>query len=281
LRYEAYLLSKLSTISAIRGQAVDDALGERLVPALNRGLLPECEHIKAAARERLTEMLEFAKEHQMVERLAQPDKLPDHFTMLFENEYGEGVNSDEIERAYSEVDSSIENLYGLNELLETLTATDYIITQRALTWKIGENSVRAVPDVVAFCRDQPPIVLDWKVHFFANADAARQLASYSLALARANPHRDFPFSSLGWSEAETRLLEAQLLKGEVREFDYSEDDYKDLEQWITSQIMEISLALHGRKKSNEFGPEDFPAAFDGRPCQRCNFKKLCWNQELA
>jgi hypothetical protein len=36
LRYEAYLLSKLQSLSAIRGQAVDDALSERLVPALQR-----------------------------------------------------------------------------------------------------------------------------------------------------------------------------------------------------------------------------------------------------
>jgi hypothetical protein len=69
-----------------------------------------------------------------------------------------------------------------------------------------------VPDVLAFFAEEPPIVLDWKVHFFASADAGRQLASDALALARAAPHKDFPFSADGFPETETQLLEVQLLK---------------------------------------------------------------------
>lgn len=280
-RYEAYLLSKLTSVSSVRGQAVDDALTERLIPAVNRGFVPDCGQLQQFARDRFTNVLKLAREIPLSERVSNPAKLPEHFRLLFDDEYGSGTEDDEIDSGYAEIDASLSNLYESDRVLQTLLGSDYAVSQRALTWKVGEDSVRAVPDVIAFSNDEPPIVLDWKVHFFANADASRQLASYSLALARVNPHRDFPFSSVGWPEAETRLWEFQLLKGELREFEYSADEYEDLEQWITGRVMETSLSLHGRKKSSDFGPEEFPAAFDGRQCERCNFKRLCWNQESA
>lgn len=280
-RYEAYLLAKLSSVSSIRGQAVDDALTERLIPSLNRGRIPACRSIQQFAQHRFTNVLELAREASLDDRVSEPKKLPAHFRFLFDDLYGDGSDEDEIDRAYQEIDDSIENLYETDEVLDTLRASDYAISQRALTWRVGEHSVRAVPDVIAFFTVEPPLVLDWKVHVFGNADAARQLASYSLALARVKPHRDFPFSTEGWPETETRLWECQLLKAELRKFEYSADEYNDLDQWIASRVTETSLSLHGRKKSNDFAPEDFPTAFDGRPCERCNFKRLCWNRESA
>jgi hypothetical protein len=73
---EAYLLSKLQSLSAIRGQAVDDALSERLVPALQRKLLPSAEDIRRRARQLFEERLSCAKLHPLAERLAAPGKLP-------------------------------------------------------------------------------------------------------------------------------------------------------------------------------------------------------------
>jgi hypothetical protein len=280
-RYEAFLLSKLQSLSALRGQVVDDVLSEHLVPALNRGIVPRCEEIRSRARERFEQRLAYAKAHQLDQRLSAPAKLPDQFAMLFDYEYGVGITDEDYDRAFAEIDSSIENLFAMEDLLDTLKGSERILSQRALMWKIGENSIRAVPDVIAFFRQTAPIVLDWKVHYFANADAARQLASYALALARVNPHKDFPLSAVGWPEIRTRLLEVQLLKGEIREHEYSEDEYADLEGWIVSRVLEANLALYGRKKSSDFLPTDFPTAFDGRQCSICNFKRLCWSKDLT
>ncbi len=152
LRYEAYLLSKLQSLSAIRGQAVDDALSEYLVSALNWGTIPRLEEIRSRARERFEHRLTYAKAHQLNQRLAEPAKLPDQFAMLFDNEYGEGVQDEEYDRALAEIDKSIENLFAMEELLDTLRSAERVISQRALMWKIGETSIRAVPDVIAFFR---------------------------------------------------------------------------------------------------------------------------------
>ncbi len=78
---------------------------------------------------------------------------------------------------------------------------------------------------------------------------------------------------------QTRLIEVQLLKSEIRVHEYAEDEYEELENWIASQVLETSLALYGRRKSSDFLPTDFPTAYDGRQCVRCNFKRLCWSKD--
>lgn len=129
-RYEAYLLSKLSSVSSIRGQAVDDALTGKLIPSLNRGRIPDYRSIRQFARDRFASVLELAREVSLDVRVTEPKKLPEHFRLLFEDLYGDGGNEDEIDRAYQEIDGSIENLYETDDVLETLRASDYAISQR-------------------------------------------------------------------------------------------------------------------------------------------------------
>jgi hypothetical protein len=131
-RYEAFLLSKLQSLSALRGQVVDDVLSEHLVPALNRGIVPRCEEIQSHARERFEQRLAYAKAHQLDQRLSALAKLPDQFAMLFDYEYGVGIMNEDYDRAFAEIDESIENLFAIEELLDTLKGSERILSQRAL-----------------------------------------------------------------------------------------------------------------------------------------------------
>jgi len=50
-RWEAYLLSKLQTVSAWRGQVVDTAVTTTLVPALNNRVAPDLNRCLGRARQ--------------------------------------------------------------------------------------------------------------------------------------------------------------------------------------------------------------------------------------
>ena len=194
-RYEAYLLSKLQSISSLRGHALDEAISDFAIPAFNKHRSVSKQELLDFAIRRFESKLKFVKDHQLNRRLKNSAKLPDHFAMLFDREYGNVVKDEEFDRAFSEIESAIDNFFEIDQLIDTLHQSNRIVSQRALMWKVGINTVRAVPDAIAFFEHDPPIVFDWKVHYFGNADAGRQLASYAIALARAKPHRDFPFSA--------------------------------------------------------------------------------------
>lgn len=275
-RREAYVLSKLQTIGAIRGDVVDDVLSVRLIPALNRGFIPDCDQLVKMALSMFDRRMTVVREHRLEEYVANGTKLPDDFTILFDVEYGDGIDEDKVEEARAEVEKAVKNLYELSDVLDELRGSSYVISQRALTYRVADFSVKAVPDVIAFYDDAPPVVLDWKVHFFGNADAAKQLASYSLALCKVDPHRDFPFAAEGFPAEETRLLEAQLLTPELREHEFSANEHASLEEHIAVRAEEMNLAVAGRKKASDFAPEDFSPAYEPRQCQRCPFKRLCW-----
>ncbi len=275
-RREAYLLSKLQTIGALRGNVVDDALSNRLVRSLNRGVIPECETVVSHALELFEQKMAVVREHPLESYIESGAKLPENFAVLFDREYGSGLQEEQIEVARSEIRNAIENLYELDQLLEYLSSAQYLVEQRPLTFYLADMTFRAIPDVIAFFDDEPPIVLDWKVHFFGNADAAKQLACYSLALSEVAPHRDFPASMEGYPIQDTRLWEAQLLTPELRKHEYDSDEYASLEEEMVTRAEEMNMSLCGKAKASDFAPQDFLPAYEPRQCERCPFKRLCW-----
>ena len=102
-------------------------------------------------------------------------------------------SANELECAREEVLCALTNLYRMDEIKTRMRAAEYLVPQRrALMFRRTDHTVRAVPDLIAFYRDQPPLIFDWKVHVFGLQEAWLQLAVYALALLPATPHKDFP-----------------------------------------------------------------------------------------
>lgn len=275
----AYLLSKLESLSALRGKVVDDVLSTRLVSALNHSRLPDKQRTVAECLSTFDRRIHEAKQHRIDEFSSNNVKLPEDFTVLQEIHYGNGVTDEDILRSRKEIVLAIDNLFEMEELLESLRVSRYVIAQRALSYRSGMWPVKAVPDLIAFYDHEPPVVLDWKVHFFANADAAKQLASYALALVKNNaekPHRDFPPKLNQWNWTDIRLWEAQLLVPDLRIHEYDEDQYDALQETIAIGAERMAMSLAGRVKASDFQPADFQTAIEPRRCSSCNFKELCW-----
>ena len=138
-------------------------------------------------------------------------------------------------------------------------------------------TVRAVPDAVIFYDDTPPLIVDWKVHVFGLQEAWTQLATYAIALMRCKPHSDFPASFVGGrsptcgsrrpSSSLTRRATTQLSEGDVERAD----------AYIAQSVTLMLLATEGRRKRSS-RLTDFPVAASPEICQRCPYRKLCWEE---
>jgi hypothetical protein len=274
-RHEAYLLSKLQTVSAWRGQIVDKAIETSLVPALNAHRLGSLQQCLAWARQLYDAQLAFALRHGLHDEGLKPSKVGDEFAAFLAVEHGQGVPPEELDRAWGEIEQALTNLFGMTDLLNDLRRAEFVMAQRPLQFKHGEVTVKAVPDLVAFYRDRHPLIVDWKVHVFGNRDYWLQLVTYALALTRCRRHRDFPISFQGCGPTDVRLVEAQLLTNRLREHEIDDDDVGEVEDHIADSAARMALALDG-KKCSALTPSDFPVTIYPESCEGCPFRGPCW-----
>jgi hypothetical protein len=275
-RREAYLLSKLQSISAWRGQIVDTVVEQVLVPALNQGNRPMLNEVLATARMIFEKQLAFGRQHRVRNPGFKVTEAGDSFAAFYAVEYGNGISDIEAAAAWADVEKALRNLFGLIEFKNLLRTAKYRIAQRSLLFEHAGAKVRAVPDLIAFFADRPPVIVDWKVHTFGVRDYRDQLLTYAIALMRAKPHRDFPSNLNCWKEFDVELIEVQLLRGVIRRHSVEEADVQATDQRIAESIVTLQLA-RGGQEDEKLSADDFPAAFEPRTCQTCPYRKLCWN----
>jgi PD-(D/E)XK nuclease superfamily len=276
LRHEAYLLSKLQSLYAWRGQIVDAALGNLVVADLNANRSPTLSDALKYARRLFEMQKDFGLKHRIRDPGISITDVGPSFAAFSKIEEGESISPEDFARAWNDIETAIRNVWKLNELRERVRAGTYRVAQRTLQFQHCGANVRAVPDLIVFFSNRSPVIVDWKVHTFGTRDYADQLATYSLALTRTAPHNDFPMLAARCRPHEIELIEAQLLLGSARVHTLNEDDIHRTEERIAEGIVTLQLAYDG-KPSSELQPEDFPTARNPNTCQRCPFRKICWN----
>jgi len=279
LRRKLYFLSKLQSVSAWRGQIVDDVISEVLIPAIVFKRRVTLEQLKAAARQRFERQLACAKQHKLLSPGFSPTALGADFAAFHCMEYGNGIDEAELKKSAEEIEQSLTNLFSMDQVKELLKSATKLVPQRPLFFPHSGVSVRAVPDMIAFFSNRPPVIVDWKVHFFGIDEAWRQLAVYALALTRCNPHRDFPSTLQTHRVGDIELVEVQLLTNHVRRSTLDEDEVEAAESYIAESATEMMLAVGGRKPS-ELSAEEFSVAWFRSSCQSCAFKCVCWGEEV-
>jgi hypothetical protein len=273
-RRRAYRLSKLRTLSAWRGQIVDDAISALIIPALNRHRIVTLREVKSWAHARFDRQLAFALKHPINDPDLDVSAAGDAFTLFFEMEYGTAPSAEDIGRAWNEIESALTNLYAMDEVKNALKSADYVIAQRRLQFDLMDGvNVAASPDAIAFRPQAAPAIVDWKVRVFGQNDAWLQLAIYALALSRTK-HRDFPPHAV-CEPKDVVLLEAQLLTASLREHRVEQDHIDEAEEYIISSACEMSSLVDGRKYP-DLKPDDFLPAVRAETCQRCSFRSICW-----
>ncbi len=276
IRQRAYRMSKLQSLSAWRGNLVDQVLSQEVLPAFGQGRSITLDQAMASAMIRFDRQLAIGRAHRLHEAGFKPSSLGDDFVAFHVLEYAGVLDEGEVERARDEVIRALQSFFGMEELIARLCKADRLVTQRALSFTHADTTVRAVPDLIVFKEGQPPAIVDWKVHAFGWRDAWLQLAVYAAALARGTPHSDFPVME-PFSETEIGLLEVQLLKGTLRRHRLTDEQFAQADAYIARSFESMLLAtdcMNG--KASTLPPTDFPVTRYASACESCPYRSMCW-----
>lgn len=276
MRHEAYLLSKLQTISAWRGSVVDQVIQKCYALPLANGGSPSRSDTLNYARTIFNQQVRFARANRVREAGMTVKKGGANFAAFFDVEYGDGVAQKDIQTAWHDTETALINLLEMTDLQSRLCQASHLVTQRALTFTYDGIRAKMTPDLVAFFDDGPPLIIDWKVHTFGTHSYRLQLALYALALTNCEAHSDFPKSNLTYAPTDLHLTEVQLLKAQQRHYQLTDMDIEAVSNYIaqTAYSMELSSA----KFEGDMLLSDIPTTNDSDECVRCPFRSLCWNQ---
>ncbi len=118
MRREAYLLSKLQSLYAWRGQIVDTVVEQVLVPALSQGKRPMLNEMLNSARKLFEQQLAFGRQHRVRDPGFKLAEAGDSFTAFYAVEYGEGISDAEASEAWADVEKALRNRFDLGEFDE-------------------------------------------------------------------------------------------------------------------------------------------------------------------
>ncbi|MHC5755625.1 MAG: PD-(D/E)XK nuclease family protein [Nostoc sp.] len=274
LRHKAYLLSKLHSISSWRGSIVDSVISEVIVPILKAKQTPSLAVAQQKAIDLFDRQLRFARQHPLYQPGLSPSKIGSDFAVFHCMEYGGEIPDAEIKKAKEEIGQALVNLFTMSEIWSELKTSLYIVSQPPLSFSHTDETVRAIPDLIAFYANKPPLIIDWKVHFFGVYRAWMQLGIYALALSQGKPHKGFPKFSQ-WEVTDFRLWEVQLLTNHIRHYELDETRIAQIDNSIAESITAMQL-LVGDAKKVTLDPMDFLTASSPEICQFCNYQSICW-----
>jgi len=279
LRREAYLLKQLQSLRAWRGSLVDSVIQKLIVPRMKSGNFPSEDEVIDFSMKLMDEQLEFGKARKHRCPNVTKSNVNGAYCAFYDLEYNGGLNEEALQEARQDIVASLRNLVRSGFLQKIMANSSYLTAQRSLVYKFENTTISCTPDLLAFFNDAPPLIVDWKVHSFANADSWLQLGVYAVALSRVEPHKDFPQGTQNQLKDPTnvRLVEYQLLKNKQRKYSISPEDIADVYDYIFRSCTEMNKLVDG-KKYDKLNINQFQTARSPEICEECQFKKLCWKK---
>jgi len=276
-RREAYLLKQLQSLHAWRGSIVDKVIERFIIPSIRAKRLPSEDQVDDYCTKLMENQIAFGKARMHQRANMTKSNGHDAYCAFFDLEYNGGLDEGKLNVAKEEARTALRNLMQADFLKGIMEKSSRIIAQRQLTFKMDKFTVSCTPDLIVFCHDAPPLIVDWKVHFFANADSWLQLGVYAVALSKTKPHIDFPDKAHCKLEdaGQIRMLEYQLLKNEQREYSISSEDQADICDYIFKSCIDID-GIVGERKYDALDVSQFQTARSPQLCERCQFKRICW-----
>jgi hypothetical protein len=198
-------------------------------------------------------------------------------------EYGQDITS-ELDQAWLDIEQALNNLFSLEDLWAILLEADHLIPQTTFSFLHYGVWVTCRPDLIILFKDDSPLIVDWKVHTFDIRDYRLQLAIYALALLRSNRSKKLPTSIAGFSATDVGLLEVQLLTRKQRNHLLSDEDFEEVENYISTSALKMSF-IAAADDEEPVTHLDIPATSFAEACSRCQFRSLCregseWEKEV-
>ena len=152
-----------------------------------------------------------------------------------------------------------------------------LVAQKNLNYKYEEFNIISRPDLIVYSRDEPAMIIDWKVHFFRKENARMQLGIYAIALTECISFD--PFQKPLNDPTEIQLIEYQLLKNFQITYKLTSSDVSSVKDYINKSSKDMAKLINN-KKYHEFNINQFSMAFPSEICEYCNFKSLCRNRNV-
>jgi hypothetical protein len=281
-RREVTILSKLDSIEAWRGKIVDDVVSRLLVNAINKKIPVDKAYLLKEADQLFDSQLEYAA----FQKYREPDRkyLQDKdFAALINFEFGLNCSEASLNSARKDIHNALSNLLDDTEFITYLQSAKLLASQRSLHYQFSGLPVSAKPDLIVFFDNQPPHIIDWKVHTYGIHTYDEQLISYAVALykvAAIKPQIDFPTNLGNYEIFDYKLTEYQLLHPDRirREYVVTKDRLEALSDKMSKGIIEMYMkGCH--KKYRDANLENFETTYYIENCHNCSFKKICKSKD--
>ena len=279
-RKEAYFLKHLQSIHSWRGKLVDQVITMFIVPRLNKRRQVEKSEVLSYADRLMEAQLEFARSKMY--RSLDSKKNAYNYCALLELENNSSLDEESIEQVKSEVKSSLLNLLDSVLLSELAEKGLYLIAQRTLQFRFTSMTIKCTPDLIAFFKERPPFIVDWKVETARHREHWLQLGIYGFALSRVKPHKDFPndWRDILTDPTKIELMEFQLLRNQEIKYVLTEKDISDIEDYIYTSSLRMKQMINSGKPP-ELLIKILPKARSPWTCQWCKFRGICWEEQFS
>ena len=272
-RKEAYILKQLYSIYAWRGKIVDDVIENMIVPELISHQIPKLSEVKNYAIDLMEKQYEFAINKNYRSGITKKNA-GNSFCALKEIEFNNNISNEEYSKIQNDILYSLKNLVKSNLIRDIAENSIKIVAQKRINHNFDDVNVICIPDLIVLYEHLPALIIDWKVHEYANTEARSQLLTY--AYIYYNSKYDENIRNLSRIE-DTRLIEYQLLKDYKWEYPIEPEDILEIEDYIFTTSTQMKKLINGRGY-NKLELSQFNTAKAPRFCNNCNYKKLCWKK---
>lgn len=270
---KAYELKNMQNLKMWVGTVVDKFMEIEIVPAIieNRDL--NFDELAQRAVKLAEEQFRYSKNGFYKDPSLKKSDVGNAFCILDIHEINATYTEQDITDCYETIRRAVKNIPGI-EMPDGTLLIDYLKAADALTPNVTNRVVeiekaKIAPQIDLLGQHHwKPVVMDWKLSSSYVSDYSRQLliAGIVVYLKRLENTDKKPYAY-----ADIKLYEVNLLKGVVKEHEFTEEKVHDLINYINLTSSDIHL-LTGKK---DVGIDDFELTDDEAHCRNCNFQTLC------
>jgi hypothetical protein len=277
VRRKAYELKSMQNLKMWAGSVVDKFLEVTLIPKIRDKAELNFATLAAEAVALAKNQFEFSKNGLYKDGGLKKGEVGSQFCILDIHEVNAPYTESELAEAFDNIRQAIENFPQIRMpdgvlLIDFLNACNRL-TPNVNNWLVYVEKARVKPqmDLLAL-HSWKPVVMDWKLSASFSSDYSRQLiiSGITVFLKRLESTDKKPYTY-----GDIRLYEVNLLKGEVKQHEFTEEKVHELINYITLTAEDIFL-LKGDSEGEDLPDIDnFEFTDDPGLCSSCNFQTLC------
>ena len=278
LKRKAFELKQMQNIQMWQGSVVDKIIETHIIPKIETKCDIDFNDIAEIAVDLAKRRFKFSENQTYTDNNISKTNAGEEFCILDIHEIGTKYNVSEIDAAYIVIKNSILNFPKIRLPLSEVFLIDYLKAANKLlpnitNWHVSIELADVKPqiDLILYDTNWKPAVIDWKVSDSWVSDYSKQLIIIGLVLylKRLEKKDKYPYSY-----EEIKLYEVNLLKGQIKGHELSEDIAADMIDYINLTSSDIQL-IKKDILENHLGIDSFDTTTNQSTCKFCNFRTLC------